>query len=535
MSSHQVSKGERDSPRPVGAEWALAGHGPSILSPYEDAGDDAHTLQEPSYFRDLLLDQVVTGIVGERSHEHLAHWFWEREADPAVISYRHEVWRDLTNEKLVNQLSQFESDMKTVLARLSWSAKASNVHHRQGLVLDAARTFDDAVSNLGNALDEAPITSRGLTKFRESLRGYVNLPQSVSRRSDASSTIDRLSRVSYCLRVQSNRVRIRRYDGEADFGAVIEETFIRFRQGAVTDYRAAVSNWPDLNHIESAIVDRVAQLFPVEFAGLQKFSTLHADFYSGPVVKFSQEIQFYLAYLEFIGPLKERALSFCLPTFSGAGEPIFATDTFDIALAAKRSKASPAIVTNDFRLDANETVLLVSGPNQGGKTTFARAFGQVHHLAMIGCPVPGRDAAVRAFDELFTHFGREEDETLSAGKLEDDLLRIRDVLVHATTSSIIIMNEIFASTTARDAAILGEKVLAKILELGSTCVIVTFIDELVRLDARIVSMTGTVEPDNPAVRTFRILRQPADGKAYAMAIANKYGLSYEALRRRLAR
>lgn len=63
---------------------------------------------------------------------------------------------------------------------------------------------------------------------------------------------------------------------------------------------------------------------------------------------------------------------------------------------------------------------------------------------------------------------------------------------------------------------------------------VTFIDELSRLGDATVSMVSAVEPDNPAVRTFKVERRRADGRAYAIHIAEKYGLTRERLARRLA-
>ena len=505
----------------------------SILFDRTEDGAQQEALEAPAFFVDLNLDQVIDAITAGKQEYNLKPFFCTLLKDTDAIRYRHEVMQDLENRTLFESIQTFAQNMRTMRQHLAQADKLYYKYQQESWFLDAVEIYCEAVERLVHDLSVADLRSRGLLAWRGYLTDYANSGRFTSLLAETKKLQVDLSTVRYCLVIKDNRVKVRKYESEIDYSADVEQTFEKFKQGAVKDYRVKFPEWPDMNHVEAQVLDCVARLYPDLFLGLDNYCAKNGDYPDATIGVFDREIQFYIAYLEFVATLKRAGLKFCYPQVSDRSKEIYNWEGFDIALAHKCLAETTPIVCNDFYLKDPERIFVVSGPNQGGKTTFARMFGQLHYLASLGCPVPGREARLFLFDKLFTHFEKEEIVTNLHGKLQDDLLRIHDILTQVTSHSIIIINEIFTSTALQDAVFLSKEILEKILELDLLCVCVTFIDELVALSEKTVSVVSTVVPENPALRTYKIVRRPADGLAYALSIAEKYRVTYSSLKERI--
>jgi DNA mismatch repair ATPase MutS len=505
----------------------------SILFQRPEDAQKLEQAKQPVFFVDLNLDQIVESITVGMQEYDLKPFFYVPLTNTDAILYRHEVMRDLENPALFEKVRAFERSMREMREYLAQADKLYYKYQKERWFLDAIELYCQAVRDLSEELSPINLSSRGFISFRDYLIDYVQSTRFTTLADQTQELLTDLSNIRYEILIKGNRVKVRNYEGESDYTAEVEAAFEKFKQGEVKDYRVKFNNYADMNHVEEQVLEGVAHLYPEIFTRLDNYRETNSNYLDDTLRRFDREIQFYIAYLEHIVFIRKLGLSFCYPQITNPSKEISAREAFDLALADHLINKHQPIVCNDFYLTDDERIIVVSGPNQGGKTTFARTYGQLHYLAALGCPVPGREACLWLFDRLFTHFEKEENIQNLRGKLEDDLTRINDILDQATPSSIIIMNEIFTSTTLEDAIFLSKKILERIIELDLLSVCVTFIDELACLE-KTVSMVSTIVPGDPTKRTFKIVRKPADGLAYALSIAEKYQLTYNQLKDRLS-
>ena len=438
----------------------------SILFDRAQDGAVADAATQPAVFGDLHLDQIVASLTGGRDEYELAPLFYFPLHSVQSVRYRHHVLRDLEGEDVLAAVQAFAAGMRRMREHFALSQRLHYDLQKQRWFLGAGAVYCGIVSAFAQALAGLELQSPGFTSLRDYLADYTASDAFALLTADTERCQAELASVTYAVLIRGSHVKVTEFAGEADMSVEIERAFAKFAQGAVRDHRVRFREAADMNHIEAQILGFVTKLAPEPFALLAGWQERHQHFLDPTIGRFDREVQFYLAYLEHIAPLKQRGLAFTYPRVSGRSKEVRAADTFDLALAAKLAGGTVPIVTNDLQLEGPERILVVSGPNNGGKTTFARTFGQLHYLAALGLPVPGRDARLFLPDRIFTHFEREEDIETLRGKFEDELFRIHEILDRRDGGQRADHERELALDHAARRVVVGTEVMRRIIEPG---------------------------------------------------------------------
>jgi hypothetical protein len=139
---------------------------------------------------------------------------------------------------------------------------------------------------------------------------------------------------------------------------------------------------------------------------LEEYDAKNREYLDETIATFDREIQFDLAYLEYIATIKRAGLRFCYPHLSPTCKEVYDSSGFDVALASKLIHEHSSVVCNDFYLKGQERILVITGPNQGGKATFLRSIGVAQLMMQAGMFAPVESFCANICAGLFTHYKR---------------------------------------------------------------------------------------------------------------------------------
>jgi DNA mismatch repair ATPase MutS len=185
-------------------------------------------------------------------------------------------------------------------------------------------------------------------------------------------------------------------------------------------------------------------------------------------------------------------------------------------------------------------MLVITGANQGGKTTYVQGAGLLQVMAQAGLFVPAERATVSPADTVITHFPSGEAGSIETGRLSQELGDLAHMFDGATPDSLLLLNESLASTNAAEALVVAEEMLSALRRVGTRTIYATHLHEIAdRLEhineppdagPAVRGLTAETEWDGQSVRrTYRIVPGSPAGRSFARDLARKHGISYEQL------
>ncbi len=217
------------------------------------------------------------------------------------------------------------------------------------------------------------------------------------------------------------------------------------------------------------------------------------------------ELAFYIGCLNLHEQLSRWGMSICFPMPAAPREHRHSfRGLYDVCLALTTKQP---IISNEMQADHKELVI-ITGANQGGKSTFLRSIGLSQLMMQCGMFVPAESFHANICDGLFTHFKREEDTAMSSGKLDEELRRLSVIVDHVTPDSLVLFNESLAATNEREGSELAAQIIRALVESHIKVFFVTHLYEFAhgfydRMPDNAIFLRAERQSDGK--RTFKVI------------------------------
>ncbi len=217
------------------------------------------------------------------------------------------------------------------------------------------------------------------------------------------------------------------------------------------------------------------------------------------------EVGFYVAALNLYEALTRCGVPVAFPDPRERSERrLTGRGVYDACLALRQQGP---VVGNDIEAD-QRCLVVITGANRGGKSTFLRALGLCQLMMQCGMFVPAREFTANVCDGIFTHFKREEDREMKSGKLDEELGRMSAIVDRMGHDSLLLCNESFASTNEMEGSEIARQVVTALTEEGVKVLFVTHLYEFahrLHQDGRVDAVFLRAERDEEGGRTFKLV------------------------------
>jgi energy-coupling factor transporter ATP-binding protein EcfA2 len=483
------------------------------------------TAERPVFFQDLNLDQIMDQVTEDWGQEVRAYFYAFPESQ-AEEAYRRAIYSDVKKEEIYRALMEFTMGMRIRKQYLERRERVQEELQKQVWYLREAQSYIAALEKLKESLEKAGPASEGMKALLDWVSGEVQKKEFHAFRAEVLSLWQELSGFRVLLTYEKERFTIAEGKGTGKYDQFLSECFPAHEK----IFKSPFLGSEDFSNLEEELVKLFRKKHKDFFERLNDFYQRKYVYLPEGVPELLTEMGYYLSFAKFQRKMQENDFRFCTPRVSG--DVLSAKGLYDLALALTNLEKGQAVVSNDAYLAADESFFVLTGPNQGGKTTYARSLGQLIYFTKMGLDVPAEAAEVPYYQNLWTHFSVEESAETGRGKLMDELVRLKPMMQKGQTNCFIVINELFTTAANYDANVMGKRVLKYFIGEHWKGIYVTHLSELAKEGDGIVSLRAGVDANQ--VQTYEIRRSEAKELAGANRQVEKYRLTYEQLKERFA-
>ena len=465
----------------------------SLLAPEQLKCD---TLLSENTANDLSLDFLTEHLSDSDSERQiLKNILLKMPTDRQVIRYRQEVYQDLKKcPELCETLREiFDSIQFGNMDTTHNSYSKASIWE----LMDRLRTLEQycqAVSKIQELLKAHSFQSEGMQKFS----AFINEIYQNSGFSELSEDIRILSDDIMGIKSMTLGINFNSEFAPAEIGIVslnsyefrekgFLEKFMQFHRKQHPDDKS-LTPFTMLSHAgngtasESLLMKNlttlIEEMLPVVTAKLRKVLKRYTDRSGTFLAHLGDELLFYFCFIRLEQKVKKAGFPCSMVSFSEDETHLSDFYNLKLALCQLDGAVKNPIVCNPLDFTKEQTILILTGPNQGGKTIFTQGVGLAFLLAQHGVFVPCSGGTLRICDGIYTHFPADENRTVSLGRLGEEAVRFREICSTATRESLLLLNESFATTSHTESLYIAESSLKYLCCLGARTCFNTHMHEL---------------------------------------------------------
>ncbi|WP_273320952.1 MutS-related protein [Vallitalea guaymasensis] len=477
--------------------------------------------------------------------------------DEATIKYRQDIMADFMEKP--DFILDLENDLKGFWELKSKNGKFSNNLTNLYFLIDLVITVEasiNCVESLNQTLSYYKPSSGGLNRLKENIDEIINKDRFKQMKKDLKEIryiftkikgVELSINMSPVMRpyeAQVTKVSEYKYRYPKAFRKVstaieVNEKFLgTYLKNYAPVFSISKINWDLLDEIEYGLKDHKAILKSF----MEKYTKINTE----PFISLLREITFYKSSFDLLKLMKTNELPICKPQLIPSDErKMNVTDCYNISLAYemlsnKEEDDLPEIICNDFEMGQEGKVIILTGANRGGKTTFTQAIGQIQIFAQLGLLIPARKAELSLVDGVYTHFPLLEKETINLGKFGKECEDFSRLFRQATNRSLLLLNESFSGTSHLESLKIAEEVIRAVKFKKIRMIYNTHLHELGLMAHRIneelendTLIKSYVAGFSNGKNTYKIYEGQPLGMSHAREIAEKYKVTYTQLVERL--